>query len=203
MNVTSTASGAAASAVGTAVTGVAKAQSDRAGAQLTASAAVAAAQKNWKDAMNALATDGAKVSPEIRAQMELAVTLARQQLDAACQALAVSGSRLPALAIKMPGRHPSEVAMLPWRAPMPLPTPTVDQIERSAGRRGGEAGPQCYAACRVPVAACPSARRSAARCCAARASFFATCGSAVFLRHVAGGTPNSRLNARLNAASDS
>jgi hypothetical protein len=97
MNVTSTASGAAASAVGTAVTGVAKAQSDRAGAQLTASAAVATAQKNWKDAINTLATDGAKVSPEMRAQLELAVTLTRQQLDAACQALAVAGLSCPPL----------------------------------------------------------------------------------------------------------
>jgi len=91
MNVTSTASAAAASALGTAVAGIAKAQTDKSNAALTANTAVATAQKNLRDAMNSLATLPAATSPEVRASYQATVTTAQQQLNAACAAAAVTG----------------------------------------------------------------------------------------------------------------
>src|SRR5439155_18612860 len=63
-----------------------------------------------------------------------------------------------------------------WRRPI-CPEAAI-RGRRAAGRRGVEPGPRRYPACRVAVAGGPSGRRSAARCGAALAFLFATCGTA-------------------------
>ena len=92
MNVTSTASAAAANAVGTAISGVAKAQTDRASGILNAQTAVATAQKNLRDALNSLAGLPSNTSAEVRASFQATVTTAQQQLNAACASATAAGS---------------------------------------------------------------------------------------------------------------
>lgn len=94
---TSNASGSTANSVGTALSGIAKAQSDKATAQLTSDTAVATAQKNLRDAIDAYSKLPTTASADVLAAYQAVISTARLQLDAACHSAAVSGAPCPQL----------------------------------------------------------------------------------------------------------